>query len=163
MGIVAHTVGHDKSCQRMCSTIGIPEAPCCKVGKVGTAMNLQVATHIVASYVVPNLRSHHIVIHGCIEDGTLAFCAEGCLDAAQFLVPSLTGCVGNFVEVKARHLGIHIDKSICFAGRRNRYLCQNLIVWTNFEGSLAILGVHTFGKPVMHRMAETDAEEYTLV
>ena len=161
--VVAHTVWHNKGCQRMCSTIGVPEAPSGQVREICTTMNLSITTHIVACYIVPNLRSYHVVIHGGIEDGALALCAEGCLNATQLLVPSLAGSIGNLVEVKAGHFSVHVDKSICFAGRRNRYLCQNLIVWTNFEGSLAILGVHTFGKPVMHGMAKTDAEEYFLV
>ena len=80
-GIVRHAVGHDDSSQRMCCTISVPQAPCGKRLIFCPAMYLQVSAHIVARDVAPGLWCHHEVVHGSIEDASLALGAEGGLYA----------------------------------------------------------------------------------
>ena len=148
----------------MSGTIGVPEAPCSERGVVGTAMHLEVAAHVVARDVAPDLRRHHVVVHRRVEDGALALGAEGCLDARELLVPSFGGSAGQGVEVPGiALLGIQVNEGIGLAGGREGHLDHYLVVGVHFEGSLAVLRVRSLAQPIVDRLVEAHAEVDNLV
>ena len=148
----------------MGSTISVPKTPGGERIIVGSTMHLKVRTHVVTRDIVPELRCHHVVVHSRVEDGTLAFRTESCLDAGELLVPSLSSSIGNSVEVEAlRLLSLHVEQSIRLAGRRKRHLDHHLVTRVNLESRLPVLAVQALAQPVMHRLVELHAEVNNLI
>ena len=164
LGVVAHTVGHDDGSQRMSGTIGVPKAPCGERSVVGTTMDLEVGTHVVAGHVAPYLRVDHVVVHGRIEDGSFTLGAERSLDARELCLPSLESCTCNAVEVEAAGLfGNHIEQGIGLARGRESHLDHHVVARVNLEGCLTVLGIRAFTQPVVDRPVELHAEIDNLV
>ena len=150
-------------CQRMQGTICIPKAPGGVVLEIGRTLYHAISTHVVASYIAPDLGSEENMIERSIENGAVAWRVELGTNTSQFLVPSVLCLGADGGEVLLVLFYLQIGQSTSLAYRRNGNLRLHYCTGVYLEYGLAIACINAVHDKFLDRAVKSQCIIHNVV